>query len=228
MSLPLALPFRAALTGAVMLTSAVAAPFACANGQTIPFSQRATVSQSVGFTQIAIDYGRPVARGRTLFPDVVKWERVWNPGADSATRVSFSRDVTLNGKALPAGEYSIWLIPHEKTPWTLILHKAAHVFHTPYPGDDAVALRLDIAPESGEHMETLGIYFPAVVRDSAIMRIHWGKVVLPVYIKAPFRPEGDENSGGYFLSNDFGNIMWTPTFPSTSWVMRRSAAMLDS
>ena len=226
MSSPIAIPRRVALVGTAII--ALVAPAVPAVGQTIPFSQRATVSQSVGFTQIAIDYGRPVARGRTLFPDVVKWERIWNPGADSATRVSFSRDVTLNGRALSAGEYSIWLIPRETAPWTLIVHRAAHVFHTPYPGDDAVALRLEIAPESGEHMETLGIYFPAVVRDSAVMRIHWGTTVLPVYIKAPYRPEGNDNAGDYLLSSDFGNIIWTPTFPSTSWVMRRSAAMLDS
>jgi hypothetical protein len=219
---------RVFVIGAALLVGACAAPIPRARAQTIPFSQRATLSQSVGFTQISIDYGRPVARGRTLFPDVVNWERVWNPGADSATRVSFSRNVTLNGKELAAGEYTIWLIPRDKMPWTLILHRAAHVFHTPYPGDEGVALRLEVAPEGGEHMEALAIYFPAVVKDSAVMRIHWGKLVLPVSIKAPYRPDGDNNAGGYRLSNDFGNIMWTPTLPSTSWVMLRSAAMLDS
>jgi len=210
------------------LLVALAGPVLPARGQTIPFSQRAAVSQSVGFTQIAVTYGRPVARGRTLFPDVANWEKVWNPGADSATRVSFSRDVMVNGKPLAAGEYSIWLIPRDKAPWTVILHNAAHVFHTPYPGDDGVALRLDVAAEAGEHMEALAIYFPSVVRDSAVMRIHWGKTVVPVSIKAPYRPEGDDDDVRYFLSSDLGNIMWTPTLPSTSWVMRKSAAMLDS
>jgi len=199
----------------------------CAEAQTIPFSQRGAVSQSVGFTQISIDYGRPVARGRTLFPTLVNWDKVWNPGADSATRVSFNRDVMINGKPLTAGDYSVWLIPRESSPWTLLLHKSAHVFHTPYPGDDGVALRVDIAVEAGEHMETMAFYFPVVVRDSAVMRFHWGKTVLPISIKAPYRPETSDASG-YFLSSDFGNIMWTPTLPSTSWVMRRSAAILDS
>jgi hypothetical protein len=146
---------------------------------------------------VAIDYGRPVARGRTLFPDVINWDRIWNPGADSATRVSFSRSVAVNGHDLPAGEYSLWLTPREKAAWVLVFHRAARVFHTPYPGEDGVALRLEIAPEVGEHMETLAIYFPAVVRDSAVMRIHWGKTVVPVTIKAPYRPEGDAESVAY-------------------------------
>jgi hypothetical protein len=214
---------------AVRLAVAMASIVSSAYGQTIPFSQRGTVSQSVGFTQVSVEYGRPVARGRTLFPDVAKWEATWNPGADSATKVSFSRDVTINGKALAAGEYSIWLIPREKTAWTFMLHKAAHIFHAPYPGDDGIVLRVDVAPEVGDHMETMGIYFPVVVRDSAVMRIHWGKTVVPVSIKAPYRPEAnDDANAGYFLSSDLGNIMWTPTLPSTSWVMRRSAAMLES
>lgn len=219
-------PIRLAPLGFLSLLMIAAGPVSPVTAQTIPFSQRAAVSQSVGFTQITVEYGRPVARGRTLFPDVANWEKIWNPGADSATRVSFSRDVTVNGKPVAAGEYSIWLIPREKAPWTVILHKSAHVFHTPYPGDDGAALRLEVAAEAGDHMETLAIYFPAVVRDSAVMRIHWGKTVVPVSIKAPYRPEGDDAS--YFLSSDLGNIMWTPTLPSTSWVMRRSAAMLDS
>ncbi|MFN8573539.1 MAG: DUF2911 domain-containing protein [Gemmatimonadaceae bacterium] len=197
-----------------------------AAAQTIPFSQRATVSQSVGFTQIAVDYGRPTARGRTIFPGVVAWGRVWNPGADSATRVGFEHDVRVNGRALAAGDYSIWVIPREQGPWSVIFHRAGHVFHTPYPGDDGVAARLEVTPERGDHMEALAIYFPSVTRDSAVMRIHWGTTVLPLSIVAPWRPASSDDR--YFLNSDFGNSMWTPTLPSTSWVIRRSAAMLAS
>lgn len=156
--------------------------------QTIPFSQRAGVTQSVGFTHIDVDYGRPVARGRTLFPGVVAWGRTWNPGADSATRIGFDHDVVINGQPLAAGQYSVWIVPKERDPWTVIFHKAGHVFHTPYPGDDGVAIRLEVAPITAEHMETLAIYFPAVVRDSAVMRVHWGTTVIPVSITAPWRP----------------------------------------
>jgi hypothetical protein len=184
--------------------------------QTIPFSQRGSVSQSVGFTQIVVEYGRPVARGRTLFPNVVKWDNAWNPGADSATRVSFNHDVRVNGRDLAAGEYSLWLVPREHAPWSVIFHRAGHVFHTPYPGDEGTALRLEVAPEQGEHIETLAIYFPSVVRDSAVMRVHWGKIIVPVSITAPWRPPSNDDANGHFLSSALGNIMWTPTLPSTS------------
>ncbi len=158
--------------------------------QTIPFSQRGSVAQSVGFTEISVHYGRPVARGRTLFGDsaLVRWDRVWNPGADSATRISFSHDVQIEGRDIKAGEYTIWLLPRSSTPWTLILSRAAHVFHTPYPGEEHDALRVDVTPERGAHMETMAVYFPVVMRDDAVLRIHWGEMIVPVKIKAPYRP----------------------------------------
>lgn len=158
--------------------------------QGYPASQRARVDQTVAFTDISVVYGRPVARGRTLFGDsaLVKWDVIWHPGADSATRVTFSHDVKLEGRDVKAGEYSVWLIPHANTPWTFILSRAAHVFHIPYPGEGSDALRVDVMPERGAHMETLAYYFPVVLRDEAVMRIHWGETIVPVRIKAPYRP----------------------------------------
>jgi len=160
-----------------------------ADAQGYPFSQRSTVVQNVALTEITVHYGRPVARGRTLFADsgLVPYGQIWHPGADSATRISFSRDVLLDGKAVKAGEYSLWLLPRAVGPWTLILSAAAHVFHTPYPGESRDALRLDIAPIRTAHMETMAIYFPVVLRDEAEFRIHWGELAVPVRLKAPYR-----------------------------------------
>jgi len=167
---------------------AVAVTGSPARSQSYPFSQRGTVTQMVAFTEISVSYGRPVARGRDLFGALVPWDNVWHPGADSATRVRFSRDVLLEGKPLPDGEYSLWLIPRERAPWTLILSRAAHVFHLPYPGTRNDVLRIDVTPEQLSHMESFAIYFPMVLRDDAVMRLHWGTTAVPIRIKAPFRP----------------------------------------
>ena len=171
---------------AVCLAAVVAVSPAPSQGY--PFSQRQTLTQNVAFTEIAVSYGRPVARDRQLFGALVPWDRVWHPGADSATRIRFSRDVLLEGKPLPAGEYSLWLIPRESAPWTLILSRAAHVFHIPYPGAARDALRIDVTPEQVSHMESFAIYFPMVLRDDAIMRLHWGTTAVPIRIKAASRP----------------------------------------
>lgn len=160
-----------------------------ARAQGYPFSQRGSVTQNVAFTSISVTYGRPVARGRALFGQLVPWDSIWHPGADSATLVSFDHDVLLEGHEVKAGEYSLWLIPRAKSPWTVILSRAAHTFHKPYPGASADALRFDVSPEPASHIETLAIYFPNVLRDQAVMRVHWGETAVPIRIRAPYRPD---------------------------------------
>ena len=155
-----------------------------ARAQGIPFSQHGSVSQRVGFTDISIEYNRPVARGRTLFGDhgVVRWGQVWHPGADSATTITISRDVLVEGRPLAAGQYTLWTIPGPDA-WTVIFSRALHVFHTPYPGQDRDALRVVVKPESGAHMDALAFTFPVVAPDSAVLRLQWGEMVVPLHIR---------------------------------------------
>ena len=150
----------------------------------IPFSQHGTVSQKIGFTDITIEYSRPVARGRRLFGGIVKWRQLWHPGADSATTITFSKPVQIEGHPLAAGSYTLWTIP-DSTEWTVIFSRALHVFHTPYPGDSLDALRVQVAPQTGEHMEVLAFYFPVVGPDSATLRLHWGTTIVPIRLRTP-------------------------------------------
>jgi hypothetical protein len=166
----------------------VALSAAPARAQGYPFSQRGSVTQMVAFTKISVAYGRPVARGRALFGALVPWDSVWHPGADSATRITFSRDVLIEGKPLHAGEYSLWLIPRETGPWIVIFSRAAHVFHKPYPGARFDVLRVEVTPEQVSQIESFAIYFPMVLRDEAVLRLHWGTTAIPLRIKAPYKP----------------------------------------
>lgn len=156
-----------------------------ADSYQVPRSQHGSVTQRVATTEISVSYNRPVARGRELFGTVVRWGRRWHPGADSATMISFSKDVTIDGKELKAGSYTLWTIPEESKPWTVIFSRGTGVWHTNYPGDSLDALRFEVTPDTGAHMESLAYYFPMVDADSAVLRLHWGTVVVPMRIKAP-------------------------------------------
>lgn len=147
-------------------------------------SQSGRVWQEVANTQIEITYDRPVARGRDLFGGIVPFGEIWNPGANDATAVSFSRDVTINGNALPAGSYSLWAIP-DPNRWTIVFNRQADVWHTPYPGEDDDALRFMASPRRGAHMETLAFYFAAVEKKDAELRLHWGETYVPLNITVP-------------------------------------------
>jgi hypothetical protein len=151
--------------------------------QEIPKSQHATVSQEVAHTEITVVYDRPVARGRPLFGALVPWGQVWTPGANVATTLEVSRNVQINGAALPAGKYSVWAIP-DTARWTIIFNRVAVAFHLNYPAGKDV-LRVAATPRAGPHMETLAFYFPVADSTHAELDLHWGETVVPLLIEAP-------------------------------------------
>jgi hypothetical protein len=147
-------------------------------------SQAAAIGQRIATTEITLTYSRPVARGRTLFGALVPYGKVWMPGADKATAISISRDIQVDGKPLPKGSYSVWTIPRPDD-WTVIFSKAANAYHTEYPGEAEDALRLDVRPEQGPHVETLTFAFPNVEGKDAVLRLEWGEVRVPLSIHVP-------------------------------------------
>jgi len=177
-------PQRSAPIVALTLASlSIATTSACAQGGTPRRSQHGSVSQRVGDTRITIEYNRPVARGRELFGALVPYGRIWHPGADTATTITVSTDIKVNGDTLRAGTYSLWTEPTADK-WTVIFNRVQPVWHTSYPsGQDA--LRVQITPRKGEHMETLAFYFPVVDGKSAELVLHWGTVVVPLAIDVP-------------------------------------------
>ena len=150
----------------------------------IPFSQKGEVKQRLGYTHFTIVYNRPVARGRELFGGIVDWGRIWNPGADSATTITFTRDITVAGQELAAGSYTVWMIPQESGPWPVIFSNKINIYHTPYPGEEYDALRLSIEPTTASHMETLAWYFSVADREQGELRMHWGVTFIALEIEA--------------------------------------------
>ena len=87
-------------------------------------SPKATVSQTVGLTDITITYCRPGVKGRVIWGGLVPYDQVWRTGANEATTITFSDEVTIEGTKLPAGTYGLFTIPG-KDEWTVIFNKGA-------------------------------------------------------------------------------------------------------
>jgi hypothetical protein len=84
-----------------------------AKGGVSQLSPRDTVRSSIGDASIAIDYSRPLARGRVLLGNVIPYDRVWRTGANAATQFTTSVPVRLAGIQLAAGTYTLWTVPHQ-------------------------------------------------------------------------------------------------------------------
>ena len=147
-------------------------------------SERATVRQILNGTTVEVDFSRPVARGRTeLFGGVVHWDEMWTPGANHATTLSVDGPVEVNGLALPAGIYSVWMRPDPEE-WRVYLNPNPDLYHDSPVPDDHV-LTFDVRPEEGAHMEALNWYFPVIGGESAELRMHWGRTYIPLTIRTP-------------------------------------------
>jgi hypothetical protein len=77
-------------------------------------SVRDTTRATIGAATFSVDYGRPLARGRTLLGNVIPYDRIWRTGANAATQFTTSAPITLAGLALPAGTYTLWTAPHAR------------------------------------------------------------------------------------------------------------------
>ncbi len=117
---------------AALFVLAAIVAFGCrarAQGRRSPHERTPVVT--IDGAQMFVEYGRPYTRGRQIFGSLVRYDEVWCPGADEATYLSTTKALKMGKLSLPAGEYSLWILPTE-TEWTLIFNKDAHTFHTSY------------------------------------------------------------------------------------------------
>jgi hypothetical protein len=158
------------------------APSAFAQLKLPRVSQKEVVTQSVGLTDVTITYSRPGVKGRVIWGGLVPYDQVWRTGANEATTIMFSQDVSINGKPLPAGTYSLHTIPG-KTSWTIIFNKKADQWGS-YEYDAAQdALRLQATPAAGPNQEWMEFSFPELSTDAATVVLAWEKVRVPFKIE---------------------------------------------
>ncbi len=111
--------------GLLLAVTLLATPAAAQPGQPLVLPRTnpaAIVQQRVGVTDVEVAYNRPSVKGRTIFGALVPFDQVWRTGADEATTIRFSTDVTVNGAAVAAGTYELFTIPGPTT-WTVIIHE---------------------------------------------------------------------------------------------------------
>lgn len=143
-------------------------------------SPKSSVMQRVGITDVTITYSRPGVKGRTIWGELVPYDKVWRTGANAATIIEISRDVKVNGNELKAGTYSIHTIP-TKGEWTIIFNSVASGGYSYDEKNDV--LRISVEPKTHEFHERMTFAFPAVDDDSATVALVWEKLMVPFEIE---------------------------------------------
>jgi hypothetical protein len=99
-------------------------------------SPSSTLIQRVGLTDVTVEYSRPSMRGRTIFGNLVPYDKIWRTGANARTKITFSDDVTIDGKTLKAGTYAIFTKPG-MTSWEVYFYTETAGGGTPQQWDDS-------------------------------------------------------------------------------------------
>lgn len=137
-----------------------------------------TATGKIGAANVTINYGSPSVKGRTIFGGLLPFDKVWRAGANEATTFETDKDVKVEGKALPAGKYSFYLIPKENGTWTAIFNKEAKQWGTKYE-EAKDALRVDVKVKALAETQERLVYNIT----SKGFSLSWDKVSVPVSVK---------------------------------------------
>jgi Protein of unknown function (DUF2911) len=146
-------------------------------------SQRSIITQRIGLTDITINYCRPLVGGRTLWGKEIPYDKVWRAGANENTVISFTDDVSIEGKALPAGTYGLHVIPAADA-WTIIFSKNSTSWGSFSYDEKEDALRVTTKAQPAEFEEALEYSFEDVKPDSTAVTLRWAKLAVPFRVSA--------------------------------------------
>jgi tetratricopeptide (TPR) repeat protein len=135
-------------------------------------SPAATLTQRVGLMDVTISYSRPSMRGRKIFGELLPYGELWRTGANAATTIKFSDEVTIEGKKVPAGTYSLFSIPGQNE-WTVMLNKNANASANDYKEAEDVARFTVKSQKTGSTYETFTIDLSDISNNTAMLNIKW-------------------------------------------------------
>jgi hypothetical protein len=157
-------------------------------------SPNAKVSQFIGLTEITVDYSCPAVKGRPVWGSLVPYDQMWRTGANAATKISFSKDVTFGDKQVPAGSYALMTIPAKSGVWTVILNKKTDQSGTlrDYKADMDL-VRFQVHAKPAPHRERLAFLFSDFTDDKGTLDLEWDKLRVSIPIKVSTKEQALAN-----------------------------------
>ena len=204
------LSYKVFLTVMMMLSAAILVSAQVVRPPVPRPSQKSTISQTVGTTDVSITYSRPAVKGRPIFGDapetmaarakgeatldnqnerkagepIVPWGHVWRAGANEATLFTVADDVLINGQPLAAGKYSFHTVPSKDGDWTIIFNKDDGQWGSFSYDASKDALRVKTkASTTADSSELLTYAFDNVGDKSANVVLRWEKVSVPFKVE---------------------------------------------
>ncbi len=152
---------------------------AVAQEKKAPASPAATVSGKIKGATITINYSSPAVKGRTIWGGLEKYDVVWRAGANDATTFETDKDLMVQGKKLPAGKYSFFLIPRASGTWTAIFNTEAKQWGAFKYQEAKDQLRVNVKVKALKETQERLVY--KIGKNN--FSLEWDKVAVPIAIK---------------------------------------------
>lgn len=148
-----------------------------------PFSK---LKQTVGLTDVVLEYSRPSMKGRKIFGGLVPYDNLWRTGANARTKITFKDDVTINGDTLKKGTYAIFTKPNTNA-WKVYFYKDHQGGGVPRDWSEAkIALTVTAQPQKLPFpIQTFTMTFDDLKDDGATLGMLWEGTYIGVPFKVP-------------------------------------------
>jgi hypothetical protein len=133
----------------------------------------------VNGNHVHIEYNSPGVKGRKIWGELVPFDKVWASGAHTASSVQFSKDVTINDKKIPAGQYAIFTIPSNDK-WTVILNSRFNQHMADDYNEKEDLVRIDVKPEEHALTQRLTYNVNTTNNNSGEITMQWEKILIRV------------------------------------------------
>lgn len=145
-------------------------------------SQKATVMQSIGLTDVTVTYSRPGVKGRAIWGALVPFGEPWRTGANEATTFACSEEVIIDGQKLPAGTYSLLTIPGADE-WTVAFNKEKDLWGSYAYKPESDVLKVKVKPlTTASSEEWMSFRFTDLSWTGASLVFQWEKIAFALRI----------------------------------------------
>ena len=141
-------------------------------------SPGASLTQTVGVVDITIKYSRPGVKGRAIWGSLVPYDKVWRTGANEATTITFSDDVSINGQPLKKGTYALFTIPGQNE-WQIVFNSQAEQWGAFNQDATKNVLTVTAKPEKADFREWMMFEIPKLTTDEATVVLRWENLAVP-------------------------------------------------
>lgn len=148
------------------------------NAQNPPASPATTATGKINGATITINYSSPSVKGRVIWGELVPFNKVWRAGANDATTIETDKEISIEGKKLPAGKYSFFVIPNEKE-CVIIFNKEAKQWGAYKYNETEDQLRVTVKQKLADTNTESLIY--NINKNSIVLS--WEKWNIPISVK---------------------------------------------